>query len=196
MPTRSGVERGASRVARCPTSRSATGSATSSAHYVTGPGRPQIFDAFARSETSFAFALGRRCAFQKRWFRGCRCDRHARRSARRDAGHQDLLDLLIAVRILTTGGPLAADEVRDQCATMIFAGYETTARLLFWASYLLTLDHGEQARLRAEVAAFPLNASRLSTISATGRACAWCCWRRCGSTRGSHHGARNQSKMT
>ncbi len=38
---------------------------------------------------------------------------------------------------------------------MIFADYETTARLLFWASYLLTLDHGEQTRLRAEIAAFP-----------------------------------------
>lgn len=38
---------------------------------------------------------------------------------------------------------------------MIFAGYETTARLLFWASYLLTLDPAEQSRLRAEVAAFP-----------------------------------------
>jgi hypothetical protein len=36
--------------------------------YVTGPGRPQIFDGFAKSETSFVFALGRRRSFQKRWF--------------------------------------------------------------------------------------------------------------------------------
>jgi cytochrome P450 len=135
-------------------------------HYVTGPGRPQIFDAFARSETSFAFALGRRCAFQKRWFAAVDAIVTARRSARRDAGHQDLLDLLIAVRDPDTGGPLAADEVRDQCATMIFAGYETTARLLFWASYLLTLDHGEQARLRAEVAAFP--PERVATLDDLG----------------------------
>ena len=123
--------------------------------YVTGPGRPQLFDAFARSETSFAFALGRRRAFQKRWFSAVDAIVTVRRSAPRDAGHQDLLDLLIAVRDPETGDPIAADEVRDQCATMIFAGYETTARLLFWASYLLTLDHGEQARLRAEIAAFP-----------------------------------------
>ena len=38
---------------------------------------------------------------------------------------------------------------------MIVAGYETTARLLFWATYLLTLDVAEQDRLRAELAAFP-----------------------------------------
>ena len=54
-----------------------------------------------------------------------------------------------------TSEMIADDEVRDQCSTMIFAGSETTSRLLFWASYLLTLDHREQARLRAEVAAFP-----------------------------------------
>jgi cytochrome P450 len=124
--------------------------------YVTGPGRPQIFDGFSKSETSFAFALGGRRAFQKRWFAAVDAIVAARRSESRDAGHQeDLLDLLIAVRDPETGEPIAADEVRDQCATMIFAGYETTARLLFWASYLLTLDHVEQARLRAEVAAFP-----------------------------------------
>ena len=134
--------------------------------YVTGAGRPQIFDAFAKSETSFAFTLGRRRAFQQRWFSAVDAIVAARRSARRDAGHQDLLDLLIAVRDPETGDPLAADEVRDQCATMIFAGYETTARLLFWASYLLTLDHGEQARLRAEVTAFP--PERVATLDDLG----------------------------
>jgi cytochrome P450 len=134
--------------------------------YVTGSGRPQIFDAFAKSETSFAFALGRRRAFQKRWFSAVDAIVAARRSAPHDLGHRDLLDLLIAVRDPETGELLSADEVRDQCATMIFGGYETTARLLFWASYLLTLDHGEQARLRAEVAAFP--PERVATLDDLG----------------------------
>ncbi len=123
--------------------------------YVTGPGRPQIFDAFATSETSFPFSLRRRRAFQRRWFAAVDAVIAARRAAPREADHRDLLDLLIAACDPETGEPLAADEIRDQSATMIFAGYETTARLLFWASYLLTLDHAEQARLRAEVAAFP-----------------------------------------
>ena len=48
-----------------------------------------------------------------------------------DAGEQDLLGSLIAVRDPETGVPIAVDEVCDQCATMIFAGYETTSRLLF-----------------------------------------------------------------
>jgi cytochrome P450 len=134
--------------------------------YVTGPGRPQIFDGFAKSETSFAFALGRRRSFQKRWFSAVGAIIAARRSTPHDAGHRDMLDLLIAVRDPDTGESLVADEVRDQCAAMIFAGYETTARLLFWASYLLTLDHGEQARLRAEVAAFP--PERVATLDDLG----------------------------
>jgi cytochrome P450 len=134
--------------------------------YVTGPGRPQVFDGFAKSETSFAFALGGRRTFQKRWFSAVDAIIAARRSAPHDAGHCDLLDLLITVRDPETGEPLAADEMRDQCAGMIFAGYETTARLLFWASYLLTLDHGEQARLRAEVAAFP--PERVATLDDLG----------------------------
>jgi cytochrome P450 len=74
--------------------------------YVTGPGRPQVFDAFAKSETSFAFALGRRRAFQKRWFAAVDAIVSARRSAPHDTGQRDLLDLLIAARDPETGEPL------------------------------------------------------------------------------------------
>lgn len=123
--------------------------------YFTGPGSPNILDAFATSENSFAFALRGRRAFQKRWAAAVDAIVAARRSTSRNTDRRDLLDLLIAARDPQTGESLAADEVRDQCATMIFAGYETTARLLFWTSYLLTLDLGEQARLRSEVLAFP-----------------------------------------
>jgi cytochrome P450 len=123
--------------------------------FVTGPGRPQIFDGFATSETSFAFALGSRRSFQKRWFSAVDAIVSERRAAPHGTDHRDLLDLLLAAHDPETGESLAAEEVRDQCATMIFGGYETTARLLFWVSYLLTLDQGEQARLRAEVTAFP-----------------------------------------
>lgn len=125
--------------------------------YVTGPGRPQIFDGFAKTETSFAFTLGARRNFWKRW--SAAVDHVVRvrawRAGSGDANHRDLLDLLIAARDTETGRPLTAHEVRDECATMIFAGYETTARLMFWVSYLLTLDPAEQSRIRAEVTAFP-----------------------------------------
>jgi cytochrome P450 len=134
--------------------------------YLTGPGRRQILDGFATSETSFAFALRRRRAFQKRWSSTVDTIVNARGRASQNAGHHDLLDLLIATRDAETGEPITAGEIRDQCATMIFAGYETTARLLFWASYLLTLDQDEQARLRAEVAAFP--PERVTTLDDLG----------------------------
>jgi cytochrome P450 len=123
--------------------------------YFSGPGSPNILDFFATSETSLAFALRGRRAFKRRWFAAVDAIVAARRNRPHGTDHRDLLDLLIAARDPETGEALAADEVRDQCATMILAGYETTARLLFWTSYLLTLDPGEQARLRAEVAAFP-----------------------------------------
>jgi cytochrome P450 len=71
------------------------------------------------------------------------------------AAHGDLLDLLLAARDPESGEALSEAEVRDQCSTMLVAGYEMTARLLFWATYLLTLDVAEQNRLRVELAAFP-----------------------------------------
>ncbi len=128
--------------------------------YITGPGRPQVLDGLARTETAFSFALGGRRAFQKRWTAlvdSIVADR--RRVAPGDAP-RDLLDLLFAARDPETGGSLSSAEIRDQAATMIFAGYETTARLLFWASYLLTLDQREQLRVHAEVSAFPPNRIR------------------------------------
>jgi cytochrome P450 len=134
--------------------------------YFTGPGSPNILDAFASSEASFGFALRGRRAFQKRWSAAIDAIVAARRGTPHDTDHRDLLDLLIAARDPETADALAADEVRDQCATMIFAGYETTARLLFWTSYLLTLDRDEQARVRAEVAAFP--PERVTTLDDLG----------------------------
>ena len=48
---------------------------------------------------------------------------------------------------------------------MLFAGFETTSRLLFWAAYLLALDSAEQDRLRAEVRAFaPEQVTRLEDL--------------------------------
>jgi len=72
--------------------------------------------------------------------------------------------MLLAARDPGTGEPLAADEVRDQAAGMIFGGFETTASLLFWASYVLTLDLAEQERIRAEVRTHPPD--RVATLAA------------------------------
>jgi len=130
--------------------------------YVEGPGHPNILDMLARDESAFAFATRKRRAFQKSWFTAVDEVVAQRSQSRHDGQHRDLLDLLLAARNIETGEALSATEVRDQCATFIFGGFETTARLLFWASYLLTLDLAEQERLRNEVAAF--SPGRLSSL--------------------------------
>jgi cytochrome P450 len=123
--------------------------------YVGGPGHPNILDMLAHKEAAFAFMARKRRAFQRAWFAAVGEVVAERRRSPPDGHYRDLLDLLLAARDADTAEALSASEVRDQCATMIFGGFETTARLLFWASYLLTLDVAEQERLRAEVAAFP-----------------------------------------
>jgi cytochrome P450 len=130
--------------------------------YVEGPGHPNILDMLARDESAFAFATRKRRAFQKSWFTAVDEVVAQRSQSRHDGQHRDLLDLLLAARNVETCQALSATEVRDQCATFIFGGFETTARLLFWASYLLTLDLAEQERLRTEVAAF--SPERLSSL--------------------------------
>ena len=123
--------------------------------FMNGPGRPGLFDGFARSDTSFGFALGPRRRFQNAWFGEIGKIVAARRAMPARADHGDMLDHLLALRDAETGDALADEEVRDQCATMFFAGSETTARLMFWASYLLTLDREEQSRVIAEITAHP-----------------------------------------
>ncbi len=123
--------------------------------YADGPGRPSILDGFAKTDNSFSFALGKRRAFQAKWF----AQISAVISQRQDEEQQldkprDLLDMLLGLKDADTGEGLSQDEIRDQCATMFFAGSETTARLMFWATYLLTLDQPEQKRIRAEVQAY------------------------------------------
>jgi cytochrome P450 len=123
-------------------------------HYLAGPGQPNILDAFARTAESFAFAMGGRSRFRRAWSDKIGTLVATRRNLPATAAHSDLLDLLLAARDPESGKALSEAEVRDQCSTMLVAGFETTARLLFWATYLLTLDTAEQNRIRVEVAAF------------------------------------------
>ena len=123
--------------------------------FVAGAGRPGLLDGFARSDKAFGFALGSRRKFQKAWFGEIEAIIAARRTDPVVTNSRDMLDQLLALRDASTGEALDEAEVRDQCATMFFAGSETTARLMFWTSYLLALDSKEQIRLHAEVAACP-----------------------------------------
>lgn len=69
---------------------------------------------------------------------------------------RDLFDLLRAARDPETGAAFPPAQLRDQVATMIVAGHETTATTLFWSLYLLAADPAEQARVAEEVRSLDL----------------------------------------
>ncbi len=123
--------------------------------YMSGPGAPNILDGFSRSEQSWSWAQRGRRAFQRMWFAAIDEIVTQRKLQANNEYPADLLDLLLAARDAETGERLTDAQVRDQCATMLLAGFETTSRLLFWACYLLCLDTLEQSRLQVEITAFP-----------------------------------------
>ena len=122
--------------------------------FIEGPGRPTLMDGFARSEDTFSFANAKRGRFQRYWRAAIDQIVSRRKTSLTAPAHRDLLDLLLSVRDTETGEALSDGEIRDQRATMFFAGSETTVRLLFWACYLLAMDSEEQTRVREEVTAF------------------------------------------
>jgi cytochrome P450 len=123
--------------------------------YIEGPGHANILDIIARNEGDFPFFTRGRRRFQQNWFAAIEAVVAARRAQHPSSESRDLLDMMLSLRDGETGEGLSDAEIRDQCATMLFAGSETTARMMFWACYLLTQDRNEQARVRAEILAFP-----------------------------------------
>ena len=124
--------------------------------YVKGPGRPMIWDSLSPSESFLAFLTPGRALFRRRWLKEVRGIVADRRLRERDAGRaSDVLDLLLDAKDPDSGSGMTDEEIRDQVSTFIGAGFETTARVLFWTAYLLSRDQVEQQRLREEVAAFP-----------------------------------------
>lgn len=73
---------------------------------------------------------------------------------RREQGGErpgDLLDALLDGRDAETGERMSRKELRDEVMHIFFAGHETTANALTWATVLLTLHPQEWERLRDEV---------------------------------------------
>ena len=79
-------------------------------------------------------------------------DRH--RSSSEGQQPRDLLDLILTARDAETGEAFHQEQVRDQVATMILAGHETTAVTLFWALYLLARAPDVQDRVAEEAELF------------------------------------------
>jgi unspecific monooxygenase len=71
---------------------------------------------------------------------------------------RDLFDMLLAARDPETGEAFSRAQLRDQMATMIVAGHETTALTLFWSLYLLASSPADQERVAEEVCNLDLSA--------------------------------------
>ena len=71
--------------------------------------------------------------------------------ARRRGDEADLISMLLRARDPETQQPMSEAQLRDEAITLFFAGFETTARSLAWAFYLLARHPAVARRLAAEV---------------------------------------------
>ena len=94
-----------------------------------------------------------RAGFRKEWLRFMDRIIDAREAQPRHGDEpRDLFDLLAAARDPETGEGFDRAQLRDEVATMILAGHETTAVTLFWACYLAALmpHHAERMAQEAD----------------------------------------------
>jgi cytochrome P450 len=69
--------------------------------------------------------------------------------------HPDYVSMLLTARDKETGAGMTDKEIVDEITTLIVAGHETTASALNWTWYLLGEHPDVEARLHAEIDAFP-----------------------------------------
>jgi cytochrome P450 len=120
--------------------------------YGQGLGRPRLLD--------FVVPIGiptphdwARAWFRRGWIRLIDQIMAERLKAKTHAsGPRDLLDLLMAARDPESGAGFSPKQLRDQIATMILAGHETTAVALCWSVYLLAHLPKVQERIAQEAA--------------------------------------------
>lgn len=119
--------------------------------FATDLSRPHLFDMLLPASVP-TWRDFRRRRFQARWMRLIEAvmDARAARPPATGAAPRDLFDLLQAARDPETGEGFDRAALRDQVATLVLAGHETTAVTLFWCLTLLAQDPAEQARVAAE----------------------------------------------
>ena len=112
--------------------------------------RPHLFDMLLPPSVPTLRDLRRR-RFQARWMRLVEAIMHDRLREPQPETPRDLFDLLRAARDPETGAGFSAEQLRDQLATLLLAGHETTAVTLFWTLTLLAQSREEQERVAEEV---------------------------------------------
>jgi cytochrome P450 len=112
--------------------------------------QPHLFDMLLPASVPTLRDIRRR-RFQARWMRLIESIMHDRLRAPEPELPRDLFDLLRAARDPETGEAFSPDQLRDQLATLLLAGHETTAVTLFWSLTLLAQDARVQAWIAEEV---------------------------------------------
>jgi len=123
--------------------------------FLDGVGRLRLVDFLARGDSDFAFFIRDRHAFAARWFAAIDAVLKARLALPPGQAGRDVVELLLTARDPEGDAALSPAEVREQVATLLAAGFETTARAMFWTVYLLSFDPAALAEVQAELAAFP-----------------------------------------
>ncbi|MEA2730778.1 MAG: hypothetical protein QOF70_5253 [Acetobacteraceae bacterium] len=93
-----------------------------------------------------------RTRFKRRWMGLMETILSSRLATPQPETPRDLFDLLRAARDPETGAGFSPAQLRDQVATLILAGHETTAVTLFWALIMLAEAPDEQDWLAREAA--------------------------------------------
>jgi cytochrome P450 len=119
-------------------------------HYGISYSRPHLFDMLLPPSIPTLRDIGR-WRFQRAWMGLMEEIMQARQAAPPSPTPRDLFDLLLAARDPETGEGFTQTQLRDQVATMILAGHETTAVALFWSLVLLCGAPSEQQRVADEV---------------------------------------------
>ena len=112
-------------------------------------GRPTLLDLMLPPAIPTPRDLSR-MLFRRRWLRLMDRIMAARPDTPPDTPPRDLFDLLLQARDPETNLGFTRPQLRDQMATLILAGHETTALTLFWALYLVANAPDIQSRLAAE----------------------------------------------
>lgn len=121
-------------------------------------GRPYLLDMLLPPAIPNLRDLARR-RFRRRWLALMDEIIALRLSAAPSDTPRDLFDLLRVARDPETGAAFSPAQLRDQVATLIVAGHETTAVAMFWSLYLLAASPAQQERLVEESRAVDLSSA-------------------------------------
>jgi len=110
--------------------------------------KPHLFDMLLPPQIPNLRDLGR-AWFKHRWMGLIATIIEARLRTPTPDMPRDLFDLLRSARD-PDGGGFSSEQLRDQVATLLLAGHETTAVTLFWAVFMLAQAAEEQDRVAQE----------------------------------------------